>query len=163
MATMNTSDARRLLGLPAGGRVSQKQLQQAYQGALKTWTTALSSAVSGADRQRARDVLGLLPAARAELVPRKGQGKTAQAAANRQAPQKRTGTNPVHAKKLQRACRDFAASVDNISSFFAVPKPVVIIVIALSTFIFMQSCTHHIAKTLSKPREARTAVREGTR
>lgn len=152
MAVMKPSEARRLLELPARGRVSPKRLKQAYEDALRHWTRELNVAVRAADRERVRDVLRLIDVAYDVLATKPGRrAKKPERESNRapSASARMRQSQRASYKEFLAAYRAYMEAMSAASAFFSVPKPVVVLVFILATLVLFQSCARSITGSAS--------------
>jgi hypothetical protein len=150
MANMTTSEARKLLGLPASGRVSPRQLQKAHEEAMKAWTVKLSTAISGEDRRRARSVICLLDSAR-DLVKAQPGARTSSKRPTPRAPSaarkpKQSAKRTVPNQDLMLTLKQLNSSLNSMTQFFGVPKAVIVLVILLFSILMLQGCAFRVAR-----------------
>ena len=149
MQNISISDARRLLGLPAHGRVSRQRLNKAYQKAFRFWIIALSSAIGGSKRQRARDVLTMLPKAQAVLkLHPTAKRKKSQSVPNKGA-SKQPKVTIRHPTELLEAYETIRKAIEGTATFFEIPKIVVVVIFILFLTIMFQGCLDHVVKTIN--------------
>ena len=163
MTQLSKSEARRLLGLPATGRVSSKRLKEARDSALRRWSTELSSSISSADRQRARDVLSFVPVAYDNLRTGVSTPPSRARKTNTKPSMKSPPRQQSNATDLLDAYRQFQHAIDGTSAVLQVPKFVIILVLLLAISIMVQSCAHHFAAGVSNAQKNVTKARREAR
>jgi len=149
MERISISDARRLLELPAHGRVSRQRLDEAYQKEFRSWTSALNSAIGGSERQRARDVLRMLLAAHAVLKVHPTAKRTKPPSVRKKGHTKQPKVTICHPTYLLKGYRTLRKAIEGTATTFDIPKTVVVLVLVLFVTLIVQGGLGLIAGAIS--------------